>query len=350
MPEAPSDGAPTPGATSRTAAGHPASDTASPQPPRRKKRIRPARQKKRLLARIEYVLFMALFGFLRGLPFRVAFRVGEEIGRVLYRFDRPHRKVGLTNLAIAFPDKSTGERHRILRESFLNLGRLLAEFCHLDSLSTDNIRERVEFDNEAEWRRLVERLRGTGALILTGHFGNWELFAYANACYGFPVHIIHRRLRNVFIEAAITAQRERCGTRVIKKTTAGLEVVRAIRKKGVVVAAVDQNASGRMGVFVPFFSRLASTSAGLAGLALTTGVPVVPAFLIRENGSWKHRIIILPLIEPVRTGNQAENIRATTAKFTAVFQRMVEQYPEHWLWIHKRWKRRPRGEPPVYAE
>lgn len=336
MSAPPPDGAPSP----------PQSDP----PSRRKKRIRPPRQRKNLLARIEYVLFLAVFGFLRGLPFPVAFRVGELVGRVLSVLDRPHRKVGLTNLAIAFPDKSVAERRRILRASFVNLGRLLAEFCHLGTLSEQNVRDRVGFEDEAEWRRLVERLRETGALILTGHFGNWELFAYANACYGFPVHIIHRRLRNVFVEAALTAQRERCGTRVIQKTTAGLEVVRAIRKKSVVVAAVDQNASGRMGVFVPFFGRPASTSAGLAGLALTTGVPVVPAFLIRENGTWKHRIVILPLIEPVRTGNQAEDIRATTEKFTAVFQRMVEQYPDHWLWIHKRWKRRPPGEPPIYAD
>ena len=99
--------------------------------PRRKKRIRPAREKRHLLARIEYVLFLAAFAFFRALPFRLAFRVGEGIGTLLYWLDRPHRRVGLTNLALAFPAKDKAERHRILRESFRNLGRLLAEFCHL---------------------------------------------------------------------------------------------------------------------------------------------------------------------------------------------------------------------------
>ncbi len=325
-------------------------EPAIPQQERRlrKKIIRPAREKKHALARLEYVLFLALFTFFRVLPFRVAFRLGEGLGSLLYWIDWPHRKVGLTNLALAFPAKDTAERQRILRESFRNLGRLLAEFCHLRSLTPENIHERVQFENEAEWRHLGDKLRQTGALILTGHFGNWELFAHAAACYGLPVHIIHRRLRNVFIEKVLTTERERCGTTVIKKTTAGLEVFRAIKKKSAVVAAVDQNASGRMGVFVPFFSRLASTSAGLAGLALTTGVPVVPAFLVRENGSGQHKIVILPLIEPIRTGNQKEDIRATTAQFTAIFQDMVERYPDHWLWIHKRWKRRPDGDAPVY--
>ena len=317
--------------------------------PRRKKIIRPAREKKNALARIEYVLFLALFTCFRLVPFRLAFRVGEGIGDLLYWIDWPHRKVGLTNLRLAFPTKDTAERRRILRESFRNLGRLLAEFCHLRSLTPENIQERVQFANETEWRQLVAPLRASGALILTGHFGNWELFAHAAACYGLPMHLVHRRLRNVFIEKMLTTERERCGTTVIKKTTAGLEVFRAIKKKSLVVTAVDQNASGRLGVFVPFFSHLASTSAGLAGLALATGVPIVPAFLVRENASYKHKIVILPLIEPVRTGNQAEDIRATTEKCTAVFQAMVEQYPEHWLWIHKRWKRRPDGDPPIYS-
>ena len=344
MPEGIRAAAQDPAVTARTEQAVPQRER-----PRRKKIIRPAREKNNTLARIEYVLFLALFTCFRVVPFRVAFRVGEGIGNLLYWIDWPHRKVGLTNLALAFPAKSTAEQHRILRESFRNLGRLLAEFCHLRSLTPENIHERVQLENEAEWRQLVEPLRATGALILTGHFGNWELFAHAVACYGLPVHIIHRRLQNVFIEKVLTTERERCGTKVIKKTTAGLEVLRAIKKKSLVVAAVDQNASGRLGVFVPFFSRLASTSAGLAGLALTTGVPIVPAFLIRENGSCKHKVVILPLIEPVRTGNQEEDIRATTEKCTAVFQAMVEQHPEHWLWIHKRWKRRPDGDPPIYS-
>jgi KDO2-lipid IV(A) lauroyltransferase len=254
----------------------------------------------------------------------------------------------LKNLSLAFPHKSEAERQQILRESLLNLGRLVAEFCHLHTLTRANISERVRFTDFAQWQELLTAAQNTGALILTGHFGNWELFAYAHACYGFPVHIIHRRLRNVLVDDLIVHERERCGNKVIQKTRAGIGVLRAIRHKALVVAAVDQNASGRLGTFVPFFSRLASTSTGLAGLALASGVPVVPAFLIRENGTWRHRIVVLPPVEPVRTGDQEADLRATTAKFTAVFQQVVEQYPDHWLWIHKRWKRRPDSEAPIY--
>lgn len=316
--------------------------------PRKKKIIRPAREKNRVLAYGEYILFMGLFSFFRFLPLPIAFRVGELIGWLLYTCDRAHRRAGLINLALAFPEKSEAERRAILRQSMLNLGRLLAEFCHLSEVTKDNIDERVQLANPEQWRALVNTCKESGALILTGHFGNWELLAHAHACYGFPVHIIHRRLRNPLIDNLIVQERERCGNKVIRKTTAGIEVFRAIRQKAFVVAAVDQNASGRMGVFVPFFSRLASTSSGLAGLALASGVPVVPAFLVREQNSWRHRIEILPPVEPVRTGDQETDLRETTAKFTAVFQQIVEQYPDHWLWIHKRWKRRPDGEAAIY--
>ena len=316
---------------------------------RKKKIIRPARQKNRLLARCEHGLLRGVFFFFQKLPFPLAFRLGETIGRLLYWLDRPHRRVGLTNLALAFPNKKPAERTRILRDSWLNLGRLIAEFCHLHTLTPDNIAERVRFADRDQWHGLVEKYRHTGALILTGHFGNWELLAHAHACYGFPVHIIHRRLRNPFVDDLIVAQRRLSGNAVIRKTTAGMEVFRAIRNKGVVVAAVDQNASGRMGVFVPFFGHQASTSTGLAGLALATNVPVIPAFLVREQDSWRHRVVVLPPVEPVRTGDQAADLEATTAKFTAVFQRVVEQNPDHWLWIHKRWKRRPPGEASLYS-
>ena len=331
-----------------SSASSPAVDRQSQKPVRRKKIIRPAREKHPFVARCEYVLFLGLFSLLRAVPFRLAFRLGEFGGWLLYVCDRPHRRVGLLNLTIAFPGKTQAERLAILRESFLNLGRLVAEFCHFRTLTKETISERVSFADFAQWQELVTKAKETGALILAGHFGNWELSAYAHACYGFPLHIIHRRLRNPLIDDVIVHERERCGTTVIRKTTAGLEVLRAIRKKALVVAAIDQNASGRMGVFVPFFSRLASTSSGLAGLALASGVPVIPAFLVRERGTWRHQIVVLPPVEPVRSGNQEADLLATTEKFSAVFQRMVEQYPEQWLWIHKRWKRRPEGEAPIY--
>lgn len=320
----------------------------SPGSERKKKIIRPARQRHPVAARCEYILFLLLFSFLRALPFPLAFRVGEGIGWLLYHCDRHHRRVGLLNLSIAFPHKSKAEHHSILRKSLLNLGRMVAEFCHMYTLTPETIHERIEFTDFAQWREIVTKAQETGAVILTAHFGNWELLAYSHAHYGFPIRIIHRPLRNPLVDAIIVRERERSGNKVIRKTAAGMEVFRALRQKSFVAVAIDQNSSGRMGLFVPFFSRLASTSSGAAGLVLASGVPVIPAFPIRENGTWRHRIVVGPPVEAVRTGNQEEDLRLLTEKFSAIVQQMVEQYPDHWLWIHKRWKRRPQGEAEIY--
>ena len=320
----------------------------SPGNERKKKVVRPARTRHPVIARCEYLLFMALFSFLRALPFRVAFRVGEGIGWLLYHCDRRHRRVGLLNLSIAFPQKSKAEHLAILRESLFNLGRMVAEFCHMHTLTPETVQERIAFTDFAQWQEIVTKAQKTGAVILTAHFGNWELLAYSHAHYGFPIRIIHRSLRNPLVDAVIVRERERSGNKVIRKTAAGMEVVRALRKKSFVAVAIDQNSSGRMGLFVPFFSRLASTSGGAAGLVLASGVPVIPAFPLREQGTWKHRIIVGQPIEPVRTGNQEEDVRLLTEKFSTIVQQMVEQYPDHWLWIHKRWKRRPDGEAEIY--
>lgn len=315
---------------------------------RKKKIIRPASKRHPVAARCEYILFLILFSFLRALPFRIAFRVGEWIGRLVYYCDRHHRRVGLLNLSIAFPHKSVAEHQTILHESLLNLGRMVAEFCHMHTLTPETIRERIAFTDFAQWQEIVAKAQGTGAIILTAHFGNWELLAYSHAHYGFPIRIIHRALRNPLVDAVIVRERERSGNKVIRKTAAGMEVFRALRQKAFVAVAIDQNASGRMGLFVPFFSRLASTSRGAAGLVLASGVPVIPAFPIREQGTWRHRIVIGSPVEAVRTGNQEEDLRLLTEKFSAIVQQIVEQYPDHWLWIHKRWKRRPEGEAEIY--
>jgi KDO2-lipid IV(A) lauroyltransferase len=289
-----------------------------------------------------------LFHAVRALPLAVAAGLGAALGRLVYWLDAAHRRVGLTNLAIALPEKSPRERKAILKESFANLGRMGAEFCHMRSLTRATIERYVTFEDPQLWRRLVAEHGERGALILTGHFGNWEWLACAHALYGYPVHMVHRPLRNRLVDAFVRRERERFGTRVLRKSAAGFEVVRTLRRAGIVVLPLDQNASGRMATFVDFFGRPASTSVGLAALALRSGTVVIPAFLVREGGSSRHRIVIRPAVAPVRTGNEESDLRETTRRFTRVLEEVIRAHPEQWLWQHKRWKRRPQGEPAIY--
>jgi KDO2-lipid IV(A) lauroyltransferase len=315
------------------------------------RRTRPRGRRRRrspLVDVLAYAFLRAAVGALALLPLWLALRLGEVGALMVYVLDRAHRRVGMRNLAIAFPERSLPERRRILRRSFLNLGRMAAELAHLPRLSAESLATMVRFEDEAWWERAVSAERPTGALILSGHFGNWELLVYAHGMRGHPVHMVHRAVANPYVDRWLHRLRAPAGTRLIRKSTAAGAVLRALRERGLLVLPIDQNSTRRLGVFVDFFGVPASTNSGMARIALRGGVPVVPAFIVREGRSARHRVHVLPIMEAERTGEFREDVRRNTQGFTAVFEDMVRRHPDHWLWMHKRWKTRPLGEPRLY--
>jgi KDO2-lipid IV(A) lauroyltransferase len=297
---------------------------------------------------VQYAVFRAGQGLLAALPLPLAMRLGEAVALLLHVVDRPHRRVGLINLGIAFPDRSLRERRRILRRSWLNLGRMAAECAHVRRLTPATVGEWVTFEDAAGWRDVMARIAETGAFVLTGHFGNWELFAYAHGLLGHPVHLVYRALRNPRIDAFVARLRRAAGTVTLRKSAAGREVVRALRQRVPIVIPADQNSTRGLGVHVDFFGTPASTNVGLARLAVRSGLPVVPAFLVRQGRGPRHRIVVGSVVPVVDTGNREADVRENTQRFTRVIEEMIVRYPDQWLWVHKRWKTRPLGEPRIY--
>lgn len=301
-----------------------------------------------LTDRIEFLIFRAVFAFFAVLPLAVARGMGAWIGELLYVLDARDRRVALFNLQIAFPEKSVAERRRILRASCRNLGRLGAEFCHLPRLTADDLPHLVTFADRAAWEQALDRAGKTGTVILTGHFGNWELLAYAHGLLGHPITLVHRAMRNKVFNEAIDAIRRKAGTRTIEKRAAAKEALRVLKQHGILVVPADQNQVFSFGVFVDFFGLAACTTPGPARLAMLTGAPILPVFLVREGESGRHRVEILPDVEVASTGDRETDIRVTTQRCTAILEEMIRRYPEQWVWFHKRWKTRPPGEPRLY--
>ncbi|TMB45430.1 MAG: lipid A biosynthesis acyltransferase [Deltaproteobacteria bacterium] len=297
---------------------------------------------------LEYLALRAAFGALAALPLGAALRVGELAALVAYLLDRRHRRVGMRNLEIAFPEKPIRERRRILRASFLNLGRMAVELAHLPRLSAERLRDMVRFADEEWWREATSWERSTGVLVLSGHFGNWELLVFAHGMRGHPVHMVHRTIANPLLDRWLNALRARAGTRTIRKRHAARAVLAALHERGLLVLPFDQNSTRGLGVFVDFFGVPASTNAGLARIALRTDAPIVPAFIVREGRSARHRVHVLPIMQVERTGDPRADVVRNTQRFSAVFEDMVRRHPEQWLWMHKRWKTRPPGAPRLY--
>ena len=324
--------------------------TLAPVAPRRRRaraRMR-GESRPRLRHWFEYVALRAASGMLGALPLAAALRVGELAALVAYVLDRPHRRVGMRNLEIAFPDKRVVERRRILRASFLNLGRMAAELAHLPRLSVERLRDMVRFADEDWWREAISWERSTGVLVLSGHFGNWELLVFAHGMRGHPVHMVHRTIANPLVDRWLNALRARAGTKAIRKREAARAVLAALHDRGLLVLPFDQNSTRGLGVFVDFFGVPASTNAGLARIALRTDAPIVPVFIVREGRTARHRVHVLPIMQVERTDDPVSDVVRNTRRFSAVFEEMVRRYPEQWFWVHKRWKTRPPGAPRLY--
>ncbi len=302
-----------------------------------------------LRAKLEFLGFRVPVELIRKLPFPTAFRLGERLGSVACVLARPQRRTAMINLSIAFPEKSDAEHREILRESYRNFGRMAVEWCHMYRLTKDDIAERVTFaDPDVRYGPAQHIIGTTGILVLTGHFGNWELLAHAIGLHGNPVHLVHRPFRNPLFDRFVNDERQRSGTVLISKRRAAHQIIRVLESHGIVAIPFDQNATGRWGVFAEFFGVPASTHPGLARLHELSGAPVYPVFLVRQDRSPRHQIVIRPRVETVHTGDSAEDAIENMRRFNRAFEDMVRAHPDHWIWMHKRWRTRPTGEPPIY--
>ncbi len=298
---------------------------------------------------LEYAIFRTAVAVFAALPLHAALRLGAWVGALFYLLDVRDRRIAMRNLRIAFPEKSVAQRRRILRASCRNLGRVAAEFCHLPALTPESMLQRLRFADRAAWDRAIEQAGRRGAVIVTAHFGNWELLAYAHGLLGHPITLVHRPMHNPLVDAVITDIRSPAGTRSIKKKAAAKEALRALKRHEILVIPSDQNQTLSYGVFVDFFGTSACTTPGVARLAMLTAAPVYPVFLVREDEGAQHRIEILPEVEMASTGDREADIRTNTQRCSAIIEDMIRRHPEQWIWFHKRWKTRPPGEPPVYS-
>jgi Kdo2-lipid IVA lauroyltransferase/acyltransferase len=252
----------------------------------------------------------------------------------------------MRNLELAFPETSGREHARILRGEFTSLGRQLAEVCKFPQYSIENIDEIVVYDGFENYERALAR--GKGVLFLTGHIGGWELSAFTHSLHGHPVHIVMRPMDNVYLDRLIRRYRTLHGNKTVDKDDSVRGLLAAMKQGETVGILMDTNMTPPQGVFVDFFGIPACTATGLARIALRTDAAVVPGFTLWDPGLGKYRLRFDPALELIRTDDNEADVVANTQLFTKVIEDYVRRYPGQWLWVHRRWKTRPAGEPPLY--
>ena len=280
------------------------------------------------------------------MPRGAARRVGQAIGALAFAGLSRLRRTGERNLELAFPEASLGWRRQTLRGVYRSLGWQLAEFCQMRRYTPQNTRLFLRYQGLEHFEQA--EARGRGVLIVTGHLGAWELSSYYHSVTGHPMSMVIRRLDNYRVDGFVNRIRCLHGNQVLHKDDFARGLLGAMRRGQSVGILMDTNMTPPQGVFVPFFGRPACTASGLARLAQKTGAAVLPGFLLWHGDEQKYVLHFYPEIEIRSTGDNEADAVENTARCTAAIEQVIRAYPEQWLWVHRRWKTRPPGEPPIY--
>jgi Kdo2-lipid IVA lauroyltransferase/acyltransferase len=296
--------------------------------------------KNRLQIWAEYSVAVALVQALRWLPLSAANAVARTAARLLDRVAPRLRRVALTNLGFAFPGLDAAEQRKIAGGVFESIARILVALARFPTLDRGNISDWIGYEGLENYQ--AAKREGRGVLIATAHLGNWELSAFAHALMTEPMYVMVRPLDNPLIDRLVERRRTLSGNHLIDKRDAARAVMKALRGNGEVGILIDQNTSASEGVFIDFFGRRACAGAGFVKLAHRARAPVIPGFALWDSEKKRYVLRFYPRLE--MTGD----ILADTQRLHSAIEEVIRQHPDQWMWIHRRWKTRPPGEPKLY--
>jgi Kdo2-lipid IVA lauroyltransferase/acyltransferase len=290
--------------------------------------------------RLEYGLFQALLLVIRLVPKRVLPVVGSGLGTLLYHC-RVRRSVVETNLEIAFGDElDTDARARICRNTYRHFGQTALEVLALRYIPIEKLSDHIQIEGIDVLRQAVSE--GRGVVIAGNHLGHWELLSAGLAVFGLPFHVYAGRQRNSLFDASLNRIRQRFGVTIISKSkTATIEMMRVLKKNGILGMAGDLNVPHDK-LFVDFFGRKAAVGRGFGVLTLQQRSPLLFVWCVRE-GPLRHRGFISRIDYPLTTDKSAAPAAIAQA-FTDALQREIRRYPDQYFWFNRRWKTRPAEE------
>jgi Kdo2-lipid IVA lauroyltransferase/acyltransferase len=303
-----------------------------------------SRPRNDLVDRLQYFALRLVSMVLHCFPVNINLQTAKLLGSVLYIVDRRHRRRALANLERAFPQMTRGTRRRLARRSMQQLLMLSVEVLFTTRLiHIDTWTRYITLENFHDVLALLMRKRQP-LIMLTGHYGNWEILGYVLATLGFETTSIARPLDNPYVNEWLLGVRERKGQRIVDKKGATTEVSEMLQQGGTIGFIADQNA-GAKGVFVDFFGRKASTYKSIGLLAMEYNTPVVIGYARRLGDRFQFRVGVQDIIYPADWQAADDPLYYITQRYTTAIEDLVRDDPGQYLWVHRRWKTRPRGEP-----
>lgn len=297
-----------------------------------------SKSKKRLKNWLIYRFILILIGFLNLLPRRLSLFIGRSLGRFAYLIFPQSRKITLQNLKIAFPNLGTGSIRKISLKVFESLGRNAVDAIRLPKMSWEEIQKITKVEGVEHLEKAYSQ--GRGVMGVTGHIGNFELLAAYVSLRGYKLSAIGRELYDPRLNELLIKNRQKMGVQNIYSTAGVKEVIRVLNSGRMIGVLIDQDTSRVKGIYVDFFGRKARTPVGPVILALKLDVPIVPMAVIQtKEGNYK--IYVREEIKPLAGKMKEENIYYLTQKCTKFLEQVIREYPDQWVWMHKRWLRTP---------
>jgi KDO2-lipid IV(A) lauroyltransferase len=290
-----------------------------------------------------YVVVRLLIAVMLAMPMAIAYRVADLLARLVHRIDRRHRLVARENLGFAFPGQFTEtETAELVRKVYRHFLRMLVEIVYLGrKIHTGNWHNFCEYASPEQARTCLSLFLGDRpVLLVTGHFGNWEISGYIQALLGFPGYAIARPIDNPYLDAWLRRWRQERGQQIIAKK-GEFDRIEDVLKAGSMLATLGDQDAGSRGLFVDFFNRPASTHKAIALLAIEHNVPIMVIVCARVREPMNYRLYVEDVIEPSEFAKQPNAVKAITQRFTTALERLVRKHPEQYFWLHRRWKHQP---------
>jgi len=298
---------------------------------------------------LEYAVLLAARELFRHLHPERAVALGARFGSAYARLRGPRTGDAAINLALAFPEWSAAERQRVLVASFANLGRCIAEVFLLQGAQRERLLDGLAIEGLEHYDAAKRASASGGMIVLTAHFGSWELCGAAMAQRGYPLSVVHHGVGNPHLEKMVSGWRRAANVEEIRLGRAAMGVFRGLAKGRLVTLLLDQNAQRDEGLFAPFFGQLALTRSAPAMIAMNRGVPVLPVFVFRVGGTSRHVVRVCPPLEMEPSDEDPDGaVARNVGRMNEAIEAAIREAPDHWLWPHRRFKTRPEGEPPLY--
>lgn len=300
------------------------------------------RRRNRAVDFLAYAAVRLVVGLAQALSIDQAYRFAELLGALAYRIDRRHRRVADENLKHAFGERySDVERDEIIKGIYRHFACMILEIMHIPrKLNRTTWRKYIRLVGHEKVLDLM--LDGGPVILLTGHFGNWEMAGYLFGVFGFPPNSVARSLDNPYIDAYLRRFRQQTGQSLIPKKGGYDQILEVLQSGRVLSMLADQDA-GERGLFVDFFGRPASTHKAIALFAIEHRAPIVVGYARRVGPGFRYEVGCDSVFDPAELTGGVDDVRELTQRYTSALERIVARDPEQYLWLHRRWKNQPKA-------